>query len=153
MVLIDSNALIILLLGIMDKKLINTHKTTSIYEIADFENLVNFIGDLSKLLVIPNVWTEVDNLLNSFSGTYRYKYLQAIKQIIVETSEKYLESQSIILHYNFEKVGLTDSILIEIGKECDCLITSDSLLSDLARANGILIYDMIERRNKRLYKN
>lgn len=153
MVLIDSNALIILLLGIMDKKLINTHKTTSIYEIADFENLVNFIGDLSKLLVIPNVWTEVDNLLNSFSGTYRYKYLQAIKQIIVETSEKYLESQSIILHYNFEQVGLTDSILIEIGKECDCLITSDSLLSDLARANGILIYDMIERRNKRLYKN
>lgn len=148
MFLIDTNALVILLLGIIDTKLIGKHKRASIYEINDYKNLLNFIGDYSNLLVLPNVWTEVDNLLNDFSGNYKYKYLATIKEIIQNTSEKYFESSKIILSYNFDVVGLTDSILIEIAKDCKCIITSDSKLSDLAIANGIVVYDMVSKRNK-----
>ena len=150
MFLIDTNALIVLLLGIIDKKLIIKHKRTSIYEVKDYENLSNFIGDFSNLLVLPNVWTEVDNLLNNFTGNQRYEYLIAVKALIEKTSERYFESKKIVPNITFELVGLTDALLIEVAKDCKCLITSDSKLSDLAIANGILVYDMVLKRNERI---
>lgn len=150
MFLIDTNALIVLLLGIIDKRLILTHKKTSIYEVKDYENLSNFIGNFSNLLVLPNVWTEVDNLLNSFTGNQKYKYIIAIKSLIEKTSEKYFESKNIVHNYTFELVGITDSLLLEVAKDCKFLITSDSKLSDLAIANDILVYDIILKRNERI---
>ena len=150
MFLIDTNALIVLLLGIIDKKLIIKHKRTSIYEVKDYENLSNFIGDFSNLFVLPNVWTEVDNLLNNFTGNQRYEYLIAVKDLIEQTSERYFESKIIVHNFTFELVGLTDALLIEVAKDCKCLKTSDSKLSDLAIANGILVYDMVLQRNERI---
>jgi len=72
MILIDANALVVLLIGIIDPRLFKTHKTTSIYEEQDYYDLLAIIGDLKNLVVLPNVWTEVDNLLNNFSGNYKY---------------------------------------------------------------------------------
>lgn len=69
MILVDSNALIVLLIGFIDPKLFETHKATSIYDEDDFYELLNVIGDLEEILVLPNIWTEVDNLLNTFVAT------------------------------------------------------------------------------------
>ncbi len=68
MIVIDTNALVILVLGLMDPRLIEGHKRTSIYDARDFDDLLTRIGDVKQLLIIPNVWTEVDNLLNGFTG-------------------------------------------------------------------------------------
>lgn len=75
MIVIDANALVLLVVGLMDKKLIAQHKRTSIYQVQDFEDLFNFIQDLSNVVVLPNVWTEVDNLLNKFTGLFKYEYV------------------------------------------------------------------------------
>ncbi len=151
MILIDTNAFIVLVLGIIDKNLIKTHKRTSIYEETDFFNLLNFVGeDLSKILVLTNIWTEVDNLLNDFKGDYKYKYYLTLKNLLEETTEQYFETNRLIENINLEYVGITDSIIIEVAKECKYLITGDSKLSDLAIANGIAVYDLVELRNHRL---
>ena len=80
MILVDSNAFVILVLGLMDKNLINKHKRTSIYEEIDYYNLIEIIGDdLSKIITLPNIWAEVDNLLNDFKGNYKYQYYYFVK--------------------------------------------------------------------------
>lgn len=151
MILIDTNAFIILILGILDKKLIKSHKRTSIYDETDFDNLIDLIGsDLSKILVLPNIWTEVDNLLNDFSGSYKYQYYLTLKELITITSEKYFETEKLIENYNLQIIGITDSIIIEIAKDCSFLITADSKLSDIAVANGIKVFDLVESRNLRM---
>lgn len=50
----------------------------------------------------------------------------------------------------FNDLGLTDSLILEYAKNCKLLITSDSQLSDYARANGIEVYDMVKSRNEKL---
>jgi hypothetical protein len=150
MKLIDANALIILLLGLMDPKLITKHKRTSIYEEQDFDDLVSFIGTIESLIVLPNVWTEVDNLLNNFNRGYKEKYIEQITNTIKLTSEKYLESKIGTVSFGFLDLGLTDSLLLEYSKECELLITSDSKLSDYAIANGIIVYDIVKNRNERI---
>lgn len=75
MKIIDSNALVVLIVGLIDPNLLKTYKRTSIYAEEDFRELLNVLGDLDQVVVLPNVWTEVDNLLNNFSGNYKYPYV------------------------------------------------------------------------------
>jgi len=150
MKLIDANALIILLLGLIDPKLINKHKRTSIYEEQDFNDLVAFVGDIKELVVLPNIWTEVDNLLNNFSGNYKVKYIEQITNTIKLTTEKFIQSKTATESVGFYDLGLTDSLLLEYSKDCELLITSDSSLSDYAIAHGITVFDLVKNRNDRL---
>ena len=76
MILIDSNALVVLLIGLMDMSLIGVHKRASIYEEQDFNDLLFVIESFDNLVVLPNVWTEVDNLLNDFAGDHKYLYIE-----------------------------------------------------------------------------
>ncbi|TDT40564.1 hypothetical protein CLV90_3413 [Maribacter spongiicola] len=150
MKLIDTNSLIILLVGLIDPKLIQKHKRTSIYEEQDFNDLLSFIGDIEKLVVIPNVWTEVDNLLNNFNRGHKERYIEEITKTIKITTEKFLESKTAIESIGFLDLGLTDSLLLEYSKECELLITSDSKLSDYAIASGVTVFDLVKNRNERI---
>lgn len=150
MKLIDTNALIILILGLMNPKYISNHKRTSIYEEQDFYDLVAFVGDFQKLIVLPNVWTEVDNLLNNFSGNQKIDYIENIVNTLKLTTEIYIKSETAVEGYGFYDLGLTDSLLLSHSKKCEVLITSDSQLSDYALANGVLVYDLVKNRNDRL---
>ena len=148
MILIDTNALLILIIGQIDTRLIDTHKRTSIYEEQDYYDLLDIIGSVENLLVLPNVWTEVDNLLNNFSGNQKYQYIIDITQIIKLTSEKFITSIEAVNSHSFFDLGLTDSLLLSLAKECKLLITTDSALSDYAIASGIKVYDIVKNRNK-----
>lgn len=150
MILVDSNALVVLLIGIIDPKLFKTHNATSIYDEEDFNDLLNVIEDLKKIVVLPNIWTEVDNLLNSFGGNYRYQYIQKITEMIKITSEQYIDSKTGSECESFFNLGLTDSLVLEKAKSCKLLITSDSKLSDYALAYGIKVYDLVKVKNEKL---
>ncbi len=149
MILIDTNSLLVLLIGIIDKNQINSHKRTSIYDIGDFENLIKIIGDYKRLVVLPNIWTEVDNLLNGFSGDNKKKYIDTIKLLIQNSTEQYLKSKIAVNSPTFWSLGLTDTLILELGKGCEFGITTDSKLADFAVANNIIVYDMVKERNKK----
>ncbi|RTQ46482.1 hypothetical protein EJV47_21245 [Hymenobacter gummosus] len=149
-ILIDTNALVVLIIGLMNPHILKTHKRTSIYEEQDLRNLLYIIQDISNLVVLPNVWTEVDNLLNSFDKQRKYTYLKTLRSAIEQTTEKYIPSVSATHNTAFIDLGITDSLLLEHAKECRLLITGDSALSDYASAYGIAVYDMVRARNERL---
>ncbi|MEP6806042.1 MAG: hypothetical protein ABI892_16050, partial [Flavobacterium sp.] len=124
--------------------------TTSIYDEEDFFDLLYVIGDFNQILVLPNIWTEVDNLLNSFGGNYKYQYIQKITEIIKTTSEKFINSKTACECESFFDLGLTDSLVLEQAKSCKLLITSDSKLSDYAIAYDIKVYDLVKVKNEKL---
>lgn len=150
MILIDANALTILLVGLVDVKLIGHHKRTSIYQEQDYYDLLAIIESFDRLIVLPNVWTEVDNLLNDFSGNHKYEYILKVTNIIKSASEKYISSLKATESDCFFDLGLTDSLILEYSKECKLLVTADSKLSDYANAYGVLVYDMVKSRNERI---
>jgi hypothetical protein len=150
MILIDTNALVVLLVGLMDTNLIGKHKRTSIYEEQDFIDLISIIGNLDKLIVLPNVWTETDNLLNNFGGEQKYLYITKTIETMRMSTEKFVDSIKGVENHTFYDLGLTDSLLLQYAQDCELLITSDSALSDYAIANSIRVYDMVKNRNERL---
>ncbi|MBU3663528.1 MAG: hypothetical protein FGM41_10070 [Bacteroidetes bacterium] len=150
MILIDSNSLLILIIGLMNPKLIDSHKRTSIYDEQDFYNLISVISDIKKLVILPNIWTEVDNLLNDFNGNHKNLYLTKIVNVIKNTTEKFIESTRAANNFGFQELGLTDSAILEHARECQLLITSDSKLSDYANAMGIKVFDLVKYKNERI---
>lgn len=149
MILIDSNALVLLILGLIDPNLVEGHRRTSIYTQKDFHKLLAVIQDLKKLVVLPNIWTEVDNLLNdNLKGNLKWRYIQVLKELVSQTTEKYLISAVGVSSNYFIEIGLTDSLIIELRESFDFLITADSKLSDIAKAHGIEVYDLVQQRNK-----
>ncbi|PSK99823.1 hypothetical protein [Cecembia rubra] len=151
MKLIDTNALILLIVGIVDIRQIKTHKRLSIYDEEDVNNLLLVVEDLNQLIVLPNVWTEVDNLLNSFTGNLKSQYILRVTELIKESTEKYIETIEATKQYTFFDLGITDSLLLYYADNCEILITSDSRLSDYAVSRGIKVYDLVLERNKRFY--
>lgn len=59
MKIIDTNALVLLLVGLIDPNLLKNHKRTSIYDEEDFREILNVLGNLEQVIVLSNVWTEV----------------------------------------------------------------------------------------------
>ncbi|MEM9832880.1 MAG: hypothetical protein AAF944_19765 [Bacteroidota bacterium] len=149
MILIDTNALTLLIVGLIDSNQIGKHHRTSIYTEKDFHKLLRVIQDFSNLLILPNIWTETDNLLNNFlTRNFRWPYAETLKEIVSKTTEKYLSSESGINSDFFVNTGLTDSLIVELGKSCEMVITADSKLSDLIQAHGIAVYDLVKEKNK-----
>lgn len=150
MKLIDTNVLLVLILGSIDPKLINANKRTSIYEEQDYYDLVSVIGDLKDLIVLPNVWTETDNLLNNTIGRRKYEYLEIFKATVGVCTEEYVETKTVCESTSLYVLGLTDSLLLDFSSHCEMLITSDSGLSDQARARGVKVFDLVQNRNSRI---
>ncbi|TVP48120.1 MAG: hypothetical protein EA341_11585 [Mongoliibacter sp.] len=149
--LIDTNALLLLIVGIMDVRQIKRHKRLSIYDEQDFYDLFSLIQDIESLIVLPNVWTEVDNLLNNFQGDLKSKYIFQISELIKSSTEKYLKTIKVIEEYTFYDLGITDTLLLSYADKCEFLITSDSKLSDYAVSRGVKVYDLVQEKNKRLW--
>jgi len=150
MKLIDTNALLLLIVGLIDIRQIKTHKRLSIYGKEDFYKLISIIPEIKKLIILPNVWTEVDNLLNNFQGRLKNAYVMKITELMKKSKEKYIESIKATEEYAFFDLGITDSLILSYAEKCDLLITSDSKLSDYAIAKGVRVYDLVLERNKRL---
>ena len=148
MIAIDTNALILLIIGSIDPKIIENHKRTSIYDLEDYQFLTEVIGDYNRLVVLPNIWTEVDNLLNNFIGRQKELYIENMKILTKELSEEYLISHEATENYAFFDLGLTDTQILILSQKCECLITADSRLSDYAISFGVKIVDLVKRKNE-----
>jgi rRNA-processing protein FCF1 len=150
-VLVDTNCLIIYVLGIINPVLINTNKNTSIYDESDFYLILELIKSPDNLLILPNIWTEVDNLLNrNLTGNYKYLYFERIRSVMQENVEKYIESVEATKDVNFYQLGITDTLILIEAKNCELLITSDGDLSDRANAQGIKVFDMSKYKNEQI---
>lgn len=150
MTVIDTEPLILYVVGMINKNYIGQSRKTSIYNRLDFELLQNAIGNISNLLVPPNVWTETDNHLNNIVGQYNFIYYELLKNFIANSTEKYIKTNNIINESTFSLLGITDTILLKLAKTTGNLITADSKLSNYARSNGINVYDLKEVVNSRI---
>lgn len=152
MMVIDTNALVLLIIGLIDKNLILRHKRTSGFDINDFENLRFIVRKPSDIIVPNNVWTEVDNLLNGFRGIHESEYYLLLKKLIQGTTEEYIASVDLVNKNSFRTVGITDSVLLELSLATQHLITSDYELTNIARAKRVKVYNLHEQKIARKMK-
>lgn len=124
--IIDTNLLVLLIVGKTSKRFVSTHKRTSSYTVDDFILLDLILSDASKIIVTPNILSETSNLIRQFSEPGRGQIIEFFKFFVENVCEIYLESVVVIESKSFNRLGLTDASILSV-QEKDTIILTDDL--------------------------
>jgi hypothetical protein len=117
--LIDTNLLLLLLVGSLNPSLIRQEKITANqgFDEADFNQLRDFVGQFQKLVTTPHVLTEVSNHADKIKGANKGKFFQQFISLIEKLDERSGASKFLAKTDIFERFGLTDTAISLLAKE------------------------------------
>ena len=139
-VILDTNILLVYLVGCIDLRLISSFKrTSSRFCEDDFEVLNQIFSKFKKFITTPNILTEVSNLGGQLGGDYKIRFFEILSDFINQTPEQYVKSSDIAIDIDFIKLGITDRGVLELSKDDYLIITDDYKLS--ARCSNSLNYN------------
>lgn len=127
-ILIDTNLLLLYLVGMYSEKAIAKSQRLKIYDIEQFRLLRDFLNLAPKILVTTNISTEISNLVDFNGETLKDFYIffnEFLQLPIVE--EIHLESKLISSRKEFSIYGLTDTGINSLAKKY-LILTDDSRL-------------------------
>jgi len=127
-IIVDSNIMLLFLVGSYDINYINIFKRTMKYTIEEYY----FIRDLlttyyykDKVYTSPHILTELSNFSLNIQGNRINKYFDFFIKIFSDVCEIYIEKNKIIEFKELPKFGITDIGIFKIAKEKNLLVLTD----------------------------
>ena len=123
-VLVDSNLLVLLLVGSVNKRRIVDFKRTQNFAIEDFDLLSRLINWFRKLITTPHVLSQVSDLTDLRGkdlGTIRRLFGTLVEQM----EEPYDTSKALVRDDLFARLGLTDVAIATVCSRGTLVLTSD----------------------------
>ncbi len=118
--LIDTNILLLYIVGSFDPLLIRDFKRTANFSEDDFDIVTKFIGLFDLKITTPHVLTEVSDFIDN------RQTLQTVLKIYIEnTKEIFLESLELSKKDTFLKFGLADTSVTYSAKDSYLIFTDD----------------------------
>jgi rRNA-processing protein FCF1 len=136
-ILIDTNLLLLLFIGRVSPEFIQQFKRTTTYTAADYQMLLRLIDQFEKIVVTPNVLTEVSNLANGLHGDRLRDFFKVFKESLTILSEEFVPSAEAVSQPGFEIYGLADVGISLISRSNYLVFTDDLRFADFASRNGI----------------
>ena len=129
---IDANLLVVLVVGLVDRKLVGKRRRTRTFTPENYDRLLVEIGDL-PIFVTPNTLTEASNLLEDPEDT---RFLDQLRVLIEISKEIVVDSSTAAQNSDFTRLGLADTALLEVISAERPLFTVDSALYRAALSKG-----------------
>lgn len=128
--LVDTNLLLLFVVGGYDRRRIESFKRTSVYTQNDFQRLGWLTKQFNKLWTTPNILTEVDNLGRQLSEREWSGFVRSLTSFTLEMTEESIPSSCVMGTPIFSRLGLSDTATISIKHKF--LLLSDDLRLCLA---------------------
>lgn len=136
-VFVDTNLLVLLLVGLVNSEPIRNFKRTQDFTIDDFhllENLVRWFG--IPLFSTPHVLSQVSDLTD-LSGRERTMIRQLFKSVIATIEEQYDAAKELVANPLFDRFGLGDASIAAVCKRNILILTTDLPLQIALEASGL----------------
>ncbi len=134
---VDTNLLILYVVGQEDPDIIAKHGRLEDYSIDDYILLSDLIAKVGQLFVTPNTLTETCNLLGQHGDPEKTRLLERLRYIIQTSNEVTVASSAAVSNATFHRLGLADCVLCEAATRDTPLITVDfRLYLELLGKNG-----------------
>jgi predicted nucleic acid-binding protein len=125
-ILLDTNLLVLLVVGITSEKLISEHKRTRAYDLSSFRLLRRLLAATSaQLMTSPHVLAEASNLLRQYKGRERLRMNDILGEIIEGADERHVPAKLLVRDKHFPWLGLTDAGLISLAAGDTIVLTDD----------------------------
>jgi hypothetical protein len=135
-VVLDSNLLLLLVVGVADRAYIKKHRRLQSYSEADFDLLRRLIAPMSAIVVTPNILTEVSNFAKQIAEPARTRIATAFTVLLDKLDEQYVVSKQAAAQPEFSRLWLTDSGILDRMTEENVLLTADLSLYLAAGQRG-----------------
>lgn len=124
-VILDTNLLVLLTVGMTKRSLIGKHKRTKIFTEEDFDLLCLILEGYRQIVTTPGILTEVSNLVAQIGEPDRTAIMETLRILMQGYDEHYQPSTGITENTGFIRLGLTDAGILELVGKDRPLITTD----------------------------
>jgi hypothetical protein len=124
-IILDSNLLVLWVVGNTAIDYIGSHKNLKNFTKADFDLLFKIVLAAPRVLATPNILTETSNLVRQFGQPGRDRITIRLGEIIQTIDEKYIDSKIAANRPDFKRLGLADSALLHALDKRYVLVTTD----------------------------
>jgi rRNA-processing protein FCF1 len=124
MVLLDTNILLLWLVGHVDVFLLLAWKRVDIFDVEDFERLKKLLFRFSAILTTPHVLAEVSNFIDQAPQHRRLALIESLRKFADENREHYEQARNLVQRTEFKLLGLTDTALVDLSADA-VVVTMD----------------------------
>jgi hypothetical protein len=124
-IVLDSNLLLLLVVGRLDLGRIEKFSRTSMFTKKDFETLKHLISNFTRIVTTPNVLTEVSNFVGQLENPARKQCFELLSNIIAVVEERFIASEDATADRTFLRLGLTDATISRLADSPFPVLTTD----------------------------
>jgi len=136
-IVLDTNILLLLVVGEYDPDLIPRFKRTRQFAQEDFKTLVRLLAYFRVRLTTPTILAEVNSLANQLAEPARGKCLIKFAAGIAVLAEHYEPSASLAALPMFGRFGLTDGAIMRLAEQKLLVLTDDFRLAQYLSSAGV----------------
>ena len=125
--LVDTNLLVLLLVGTVNPNRIAQFKRTSKYSIEDFATLQGIVMQFQRRFATPQIWAEVNNLTD-LEGKELVSVREALRTQMQIVNEHYQPAAVLGEHPAYARLGLTDASICDLSQNPMLVVTDDIAL-------------------------
>jgi hypothetical protein len=134
--LIDTNLLCLLLVGNVGTDRIAKHKRLAKYDVIDYDRVRSIALRSGQLVLCPHVLAETSNISRQTPEPLRSLIGAALQDIANASLELQIPARTAATAPEYLRLGLTDAVLLELGKFGRTLLSDDFDLCHAAAARG-----------------
>ena len=124
--LIDTNLLVLFVVGRVNRNRIENFKRTRQYSKEDYELLLRVIERFDQLYTVAHVMAEVSNLTD-LTGSERLQARRLLKETLTVLIEPEMPSVRAAQSRSYADLGLVDAAIASIAAEHKCTVLTDDL--------------------------
>ncbi|GFO96636.1 uncharacterized protein ig2599ANME_0825 [groundwater metagenome] len=123
-IITDTSPLLLLLMGLYDKKAIENFKRLSKYDSEDYDLVMQFVAR-RKIMVTPQVLSEVSNFAKELKPNKFSEFMVGNRATLEKIYEKYIPKTDILSSHEIIKFGFTDISIVLAAKQNNALVLTD----------------------------
>jgi predicted nucleic acid-binding protein len=145
-VVVDTNLLVLLVVGSASRNYIAMHKRLAEYTADDFDMLGLILAEFSEIVLLPHVLAEASNFARMIDFPARAKVQAALSTLISSCVELPIPSINGVRRSEFYDLGLTDAVILHLCAMIlngigPTLVTADAKLANAANSLGYSVID------------
>lgn len=149
-VLLDTNLMLLLVVGRYNKAFIVRHKRTKAFCVDDYDLLIEVISKFDTLWITSHCMAEVSNLLRQ-TDIQRAKDLMFLFAKLSEAArESHIAKNIVFADNNYLDLGVADAGIVAKSKSVTCVLTEDLDLYLAISKTGRLVINFNHLRQERL---
>ena len=124
-ILVDTNVLLLYIIGSVDFQLIGKHKRTRAFTVEEYRVLNRLLSQFERIVTTPGILTETNNLAGQIGNPARDAIFEAFGRAVADMKERHVPAVRLVNERTFLPLGLTDSGISIAARKGFLVLTDD----------------------------